>query len=117
LIELGKKELLDFASAVLIGLAEKEEEQYQGSVGAPPCSGLRLFARLDVGVLQNQTNGKWSFWLNEVKCGHCTGVFSFSSCGAVDRWAPTLVHLWEQVLSEKRQESGASKTDKLGNNQ
>jgi hypothetical protein len=93
-LESGKEELLGFASAMLGGLVEKEQ-QYQAS----PFSGLPWFARLDIGILQNHKDDKFSFWLNDVQCGHCSSMF-----GTGDRLAPILVHLLEEVILDKRQD-------------
>ena len=103
----GKEELLGFASAMLRGLVEKEEQQHQVS----PFSGLPQFARLDIGILRNRQNEKFSFWLNDVQCGHCTSMFSKSAAhGTVDRLAPILVHLLEEVVLDKRQDIGMRNT-------
>lgn len=100
-LESSKEELLGFASAMLKGLVEKEQ-QYHLS----PFSGLPWFARLDIGILQNcGDDDKFSFWLNGVQCGHGTSMFGKSVAhGIVDRLAPILVHLLEEVILDKRQD-------------
>lgn len=107
MLEQGKKELLDFAADMLTSLVVEEDKFYEGLTDGPSGSGLRYFARLDIGVLLDRETGRFSYWLNEVERGHCTGLFSEVTPGLVDSLAPTLVVYWEQALSTKQQKQGA----------
>lgn len=102
--ESGRRELQSYANHMLSELVRHEEMRPCDSLGPPTPSGLRMFARLDILVLQEQTQGKFHFWLSEVERGHGARLFSTAAGGLADRWAPSLVHLWERMILEKRRD-------------
>jgi hypothetical protein len=82
-------------------LVEMEEELFERISGAPG-SGLRWFARLDIGVLHDQKSGRFSYWMNEIERGHCTGLFSTLNGATWASMPPELVLLWQEVILDRR---------------
>lgn len=87
-------------------LVEKEEELFRGISDAPDRSGLRWFARIDIGVLFDRRSGRFSYWLNEIERGHCTGLFSILKTESGASMPPELVLLWQEVILDRRVEKG-----------
>jgi hypothetical protein len=71
----AEAELLEFATKVVQGLIAREELLSEGQIP----SDLRLFCRVDVGVMrvssQGEDDARYQYFVNEVERGHATCLF------------------------------------------
>jgi hypothetical protein len=86
--ERGLRELEDFAVKTLMALVMVEERQLRFATG------LRLFCRMDVGVLR--TPDGLGYWVNEIDRTQNASLFA---CGVTD-WALTLAKDFAQQVPE-----------------
>lgn len=99
---MGEMELQNYAKNTLLRVIEQEEgDESRRRMNGGPCeSGLRHMARLDIGIIYNLNTRKFSFWLNEIERGHCTGLWSKVNWEGFLRFGPTMVLMWENMITK-----------------
>lgn len=102
-LEKGHKELTEFVNGTLTQLIHREEEILRSIPGAPPTSSLRWIGRVDVGILHDQTSGKMSYWVIDIKQCHCTPLYTKVASELAWPLAPTLVQLWEIAIMARKE--------------
>ncbi|RXW13651.1 hypothetical protein EST38_g12202 [Candolleomyces aberdarensis] len=99
LMELGN-ETGEFQAYVLNTLAKLiiHEEHVYGVT-----SGLRLFARLDVGVYKDKRSGKFRYWVNEITRSHASSMFetTIANHGIFDVFWTTLTQCLQIATMHK----------------
>jgi hypothetical protein len=69
--EASRKQLYDFAQQTYQGLIDRERVNFK----SPSQSSIELICRLDVGIMRNESTGKWEYFVNEVERGFLLCLF------------------------------------------
>jgi hypothetical protein len=69
--EASRKQLYDFARQTYQGLIDRERVNFK----SPSQSSIELICRLDVGIMRNESTGKWEYFVNEVERGFLVCLF------------------------------------------